>query len=106
VTLNLFAPEYPLYQQTGNMVRRLFSFSSIYIFLNAIGQALKSVNNLESDLSNMNEAKFTVVVDTTNPVGKDRTIAQRRTCDYPKCGRAAPLARQHKPMYKGGRKEQ
>ncbi|MDB5490349.1 MAG: phage terminase [Micavibrio sp.] len=65
-------------RDTPEMIRLIkdrFPKRSIIIYPDASGQAHKSVNASESDLSLLRQAGFTVRVNSTNPAVKDRVLS-------------------------------
>ena len=50
----------------------------IYVYPDASGRSRKSVNASESDLAILRQARFTVLVNSTNPAVKDRVLSTNR----------------------------
>jgi len=57
------------------LIKSRFQGHAIYIYPDASGQARKSNNASESDLSILRQAGFTVLVNSRNPAVKDRVLA-------------------------------
>lgn len=60
------------------LLQQRYAGHPIYIYPDASGQARKSNNASESDLSILRQAKFTVLVNSRNPAVKDRVLATNR----------------------------
>lgn len=50
----------------------------VYVYPDASGRSRKSVNASESDLAILRQARFTVLVNSTNPAVKDRVLSTNR----------------------------
>lgn len=59
----------------AQMLKERYPGRRIYVYPDASGQARKSVNASESDLSILRQNGFIVVVDGTNPAVKDRVLS-------------------------------
>lgn len=57
------------------IIKERYIGHKIYIYPDASGQARKSNNASESDISLLRQANFTVMVNTTNPAVKDRVLS-------------------------------
>lgn len=57
------------------LIKSRFAGNSIFVYPDASGQARKSNNASESDLSILRQAGFTVLVNSRNPAVKDRVLA-------------------------------
>jgi PBSX family phage terminase large subunit len=67
------------------IIQERYTDHKIYIYPDASGQARKSNNASESDISLLKQAKFNVMVNSTNPAVKDRVLSVNRmleTRDY------------------------
>ena len=60
------------------IIKERFSGHSIFVYPDASGQARKSNNASQSDLSLLREARFTVLNNNRNPAVKDRILATNR----------------------------
>lgn len=60
------------------LIQDRFQGHKIYIYPDASGQSRKSNNASESDISLLRQAKFNVLVNSTNPAVKDRVLSVNR----------------------------
>jgi Terminase large subunit, T4likevirus-type, N-terminal/Terminase RNaseH-like domain len=60
------------------LIKRIYPKHAIYIYPDASGNARKSNNASESDLSLLRQAGFTILVNSRNPAVKDRILATNR----------------------------
>ena len=63
------------------LIESRFNNHPIFIYPDASGQARKSVNASESDLTLLKQARFRVMVNNSNPAVKDRVLAVNKMLD-------------------------